>query len=183
VDKSGIPRPRCNDFRCELFGCICCREQFPKSQGLGAAACPLSNAIEGDIRDMSEKGHFFQGAEAIAARDDEGLGGAEFGRIEVERAKLKERLEDGLVPKLAKLFSEDAGAGLRSRYKEAHTPSASAFQPSTCSWFETAFGLLTMRPCYINGLTLMVSLSNHEFVAVRQAHREAMSDITASATC
>jgi hypothetical protein len=73
---------------------------------------------------MSEKGRFFQCAEAIAARDDKGLGGTEFGRVDVERAKLKERLEDGLVPKPAKLFSEEAGVGFRSRYKEAHTSSS-----------------------------------------------------------
>jgi hypothetical protein len=112
---------------------------------LGAAGRLLSNAIEGDIRGMSEKAHVFQCAQAIAARDDEGLSGAEFGRIDVERAKLKERLKDGLVPKPAKFFSEDAGAGFRSRYKEAHTPSTSALHPSIGSWFETAFGLLTMR--------------------------------------
>ena len=105
---------------------------------------------------MSEKAHFFQGAEAIAARDDKGLGGAEFGRIEVERAKLKERLEDGLVPKLAKFFSEDAGAGLRSRYKEAHTPSSSVRFSRSLKKHESmapSFDRLRMRPRDINGLT------------------------------
>jgi hypothetical protein len=33
---------------------------------------------------------------------------------------------------------------------------------SAGSWFETAFGLLTMRSRVFNGLALMVSLSNHE---------------------
>jgi hypothetical protein len=33
--------------------------------------------------------------------------------------------------------------------------------PSTGSWFETAFGLLTRRESDFNGLDLMVSLSNH----------------------
>ncbi len=33
--------------------------------------------------------------------------------------------------------------------------------PSTGSWFETAFGLLTMRSSVFNGVPLMVSLSNH----------------------
>jgi hypothetical protein len=46
--------------------------------------------------------------------------------------------------------------------------------PSTGSWFETAFGLLTMRWSDFKGLDLMVSLSNHELVAVRRPHREAM---------
>ena len=34
-----------------------------------------------------------------------------------------------------------------------------------------------MRPSVFNDLALMVSLSNHELVAVRRAHREAMGDI------
>ncbi|MGC2395638.1 MAG: hypothetical protein WA579_06540, partial [Rhodomicrobium sp.] len=33
--------------------------------------------------------------------------------------------------------------------------------PSTSSWFETAFGLLTRRWSDFDGLDLMVSLSNH----------------------
>ena len=34
-------------------------------------------------------------------------------------------------------------------------------EASAGSWFETAFGLLTMRLRVFNGLVLMVSLSNH----------------------
>jgi hypothetical protein len=40
--------------------------------------------------------------------------------------------------------------------------SKSWLHPSSSSWFETAFGLLTMRPRVFNDLILMVSLSNHE---------------------
>jgi hypothetical protein len=58
--------------------------------------------------------------------------------------------------------------------KKAESRASSSFD-KTSSWFETAFGLLTMRR--ENGSALMVSLSNHELVAVRQAHREAMGRI------
>ena len=60
-------------------------------------------------------------AVSAAARDDDGLGGPQDLEIEIKGAQLKERLEDGLVTKPAKLFREDASVGLGSRYKEAHT--------------------------------------------------------------
>jgi hypothetical protein len=40
-----------------------------------------------------------------------------------------------------------------------------------------SFDRLRMRPRVLDGLPLMVSLSNHERVAVRQAHHEAMGDM------
>jgi hypothetical protein len=41
----------------------------------------------------------------------------------------------------------------------------------------SSFDRLRMRSSDFNGSSLMVSLSNHELVAVRLAHREAMGDI------
>jgi hypothetical protein len=46
-------------------------------------------------------------------------------------------------------------------------------RPRQCGGFEVT----RMRPRVFNGLALMVSLSNHELVAVRRAHREAMGNI------
>jgi len=43
----------------------------------------------------------------------------------------------------------------------------SRLHPSTSSWFETAFGLLTMRVSDFNGLDLMVSLSRFDGLTVR----------------
>ena len=45
-------------------------------------------------------------------------------------------------------------------------------RPGQCGGFEVT----RMRSRDFNGLALMVSLSNHERIAVRRAHREAMGD-------
>jgi hypothetical protein len=86
----------------------------------------FANAVKRLAVDVVGDAPLLQSAQAVAAGDHEDLSGTQGFQIEFENAKLEERLDNGFVTEPAKLCREDAGVGLRSRYKEAHTSSSQA---------------------------------------------------------